>query len=100
MANGDRKLKITHLLIVVILTIIAGAIAWGKLFNQQANHSETIVELKAEDDKKVSSEVFKTYIKNSDRRFEEVQESIRAVQVQVREDYKRFEGRLDKALAK
>ena len=75
--NNVGKLKLIHLLYVIIVAAVGTGIAFGIASNQQATNSKAIEKLEVE---KVEKEVFDMHQQQQNMQFKDIKESLKRIE--------------------
>jgi len=83
---STAKLKLVHLLYVLVVAVLAVGIGWGVMSNQQVNNSNAIAKLEM---KKVDKEIF-------DMHMIQQKEQVREIKAFITTGFDKIDKRLEK----
>lgn len=76
---AESKLKVLHLLWVILIAFIAAGIAWGIMTNQQSVNTENIK-------LKVDKDIYVQHVEHQKQQFNQIQKGIDEIKEELRRD--------------
>ncbi len=88
--GNAMTLKLVHLVWMIVLVVVGGAISWGMVKNQQNTNVRVIEKLDME---KVEKEVFDQHKEQQDQQFEFINDTLKTIGTQQRAGFEKIETR-------